>query len=92
MRVRSVLAYTAARLALFLICWALVWAVAYPVAGWRWSQSTGLLSALFALVISSLLSLLLLARQREVVARKLQERARRVSTALAESRSKEDVD
>jgi membrane protein implicated in regulation of membrane protease activity len=86
------LLYTLARLGLFLACWALVWAVAAPVAGYRWTESTALLTALIALVISSVLSLLLLARLRDAVARHVQARAERVSAALAESRAKEDVD
>jgi hypothetical protein len=90
--VRSVVIYTVARLGLFLVCWALVWAVAAPVAGYRWAESTALLTALFALVLSSLLSLVLLARQRDAVALHVQARAERVTAALAESRAKEDVD
>jgi type II secretory pathway pseudopilin PulG len=69
-----------------------VWAVAAPVAGYRWTESTALLTALIALVISSVLSLLLLARLRDAVARHVQARAERVSAALAESRAQEDVD
>lgn len=89
---RSVVLYTAARLGLFGLCWALVWAVAYPVAGWRWTELTALLTALIALVPSSLLALVLLARLRQAVAQHVQARAQRVSAALAESRAKEDVD
>lgn len=84
--------YTAGRLVLFGLCWALVWVVVALVEDWRWSQSTALLSALFALVASSLLSVVLLARQREAVARQVQARAQRVSAALEQSRAKEDVD
>ena len=84
--------YTLARLGLFLVCWALVWAVAATVAGYRWAESTALLTALFAVVLSSLLSLVLLARQRDAVASHVQARAERASAALAESRAKEDVD
>jgi predicted acyltransferase len=90
--VRSVVVYTLARLGLFLVCWALVWAVAAPLAGYRWTESTALLTALVALVISSLLSLVLLARLRDAVARHVQARAERVTAALAEGRTKEDVD
>jgi hypothetical protein len=90
--VRSVVVYTVARLGLFLVCWALVWAVAAAIEGYRWTESTALLTALIALVLSSLLSLILLARQRDAVARHVQARAERVAAALAESRTKEDVD
>lgn len=89
---RSVAVYTAARLGLFGLCWALVWLVVSSLQDWRWSQSTALLSALFALVASSLLSVVLLARQRDAVARHVQARAQRVSAALEQSRAKEDVD
>lgn len=89
---RSVAVYTAGRLGLFGLCWALVWVVVALVEDWRWSQSTALLSALFALVVSSLLSVVLLARQRETVARQVQARAQRISAALEQSRAKEDVD
>lgn len=86
------MAYTAARLGLFLVCWSLVWAVAHPVAGWRWSESTALLTALFALAISSLLALVVLSGLRDAVARHVEARAHRVSAALEQSRAKEDVD
>lgn len=82
--------YTLARLALFAVCFAVVWGVAQI-----WLDSTTVVNIwvlLIALVLSSALSIFLLAGLRDNLARNVQERAERMTARLEESRRAEDVD
>jgi hypothetical protein len=81
--------YTALRLTMFVIC--------YAVLGWLYLLVFGKTGALVwpflaAIVVSSLLSLKFLAPQRERFAAVVQGRAERASARFEEMRSKEDQD
>jgi hypothetical protein len=81
--------YTALRLAVFVVCYALL--------GWLYLAVFGSTGALVwpflaAIVISSLLSLKYLAPQRERFAAVVQARAERATSKFEELRSKEDQD
>jgi hypothetical protein len=87
--VKAFAIYTGLRLAMFVAC--------YAVLGWLYLQVFGSNQALLwpflaAIVISSLLSLKLLAPQRERFAAVVQARAERASARFEEIRSKEDQD
>ena len=87
--VKPFLIYTALRLGLF--------AVSYVVLGGLWYLVFGesgvlLLPFLAAVLVSALLSLKLLAPQRERFAAVVQARAEQASRRFEEQRSKEDVD
>ena len=87
--VKPFLVYTVLRLGLFL--------VTYTVLAGIWFLTFGqsgvlLLPFLAAVIISALLSLKLLAPQRERFAAVVQARAERASRKFEERRSKEDVD
>jgi uncharacterized membrane protein YcfT len=81
--------YTALRLAMFVACYAVLGLLYVAVFG-----KTGALvwPFLAAIVISSVLSLKLLAPQRERFAAVVQARAERASSRFEEMRSKEDQD
>ena len=88
-RVKPFLIYTALRLGLFL--------VTYTVLGGIWFLAFGesgvlLLPFLAAVIISALLSLKLLAPQRERFAAVVQARAERTSRKFEERKAREDVD
>ncbi len=88
-RVKPFLVYTALRLGLF--------AVTYVVLGGIWFLVFGesgvlLLPFLAAVIISALLSLKLLAPQRERFASVVQARAERASQKFEERKAREDVD
>ena len=84
---KAFLIYTALRFSLFITC--------YAVLGGLWVLVVGrggmlLVPLLAAVVVSSLLSLKLLAPQRERFAAVVEARAERASTRFEEMRSKED--
>ena len=81
--------YTALRLALFVVCYAVLGGLYVAVFG-----GTGALVWPFiaAIVLSSLLSLKLLAPQRERFARVVEARASRATSNFEKRRAREDVD
>jgi uncharacterized membrane protein (DUF4010 family) len=88
-RVKPFLIYTALRFGLFLVTYAVMAGIWFVVFG---EGGILLLPFLAAVVISALLSLKLLSRQREQFAAVVQARAERASQRFEEQRSKEDVD
>lgn len=87
---KSFALYTAARLGLFVAAFALVWLVAFS---WlEWNDVTALWTALIALVVSSVASLLLLGGIRARFASQVQTRAERMAQRVDEARRAEDVD
>lgn len=84
------LAYTLARLGVFIIAYALTWAVAQF---WlEWSSLTNLWVMLVALALSAVVSVFALSKMRNEVALRVQARAERMTKRLEESRRAEDVD
>lgn len=84
------LAYTLARLSVFVIAYGVTWAIAQF---WlEWSSVTNLWVMLIALAISAVVSIFALSGLRNQVAQRVQERAARLSQRLEESRSAEDID
>lgn len=82
--------YTFARVAVFVVCFAIVWGAAQI-----WLDSTTVVNIwilLIALVLSSAVSVFLLAGLRDKLARNVQARAERMTARLEESRRAEDVD
>jgi membrane protein implicated in regulation of membrane protease activity len=82
--------YTLARLAVFAVTFGVVRLIAS-----FWLESTtvtNLWVLLIALVVSSVVSIFLLARLRDRLARNIQERATRMTERIEESRRAEDVD
>ena len=87
---KSFVLYTLARVALFALAWALVWAVASI---WlEWSSVTALWTALLAMVVSSVVSVWLLRGLRERLAVHVQGRAERMQARYDAAKRKEDVD
>lgn len=87
---KSFVLYTLARVLLFALAWALVWAVASI---WlEWSSVTALWTALLAMVVSSVVSVWLLRGLRERLAVHVQGRAERMQARYEAARRKEDVD
>lgn len=82
--------YTLARLSVLAVTYLLMWAVAQTYL--EFDQLTNLLVLLAAMIVSSIISIFLLAGMREQVALRLQERAERMTTRIEESRRAEDVD
>lgn len=83
-------AYTFARLAVFAVCFAVVWSVAQI-----WLDSSTVVTIwvlLIALVLSSVVSIFVLSSLRDRLALNVQERAARMTARLEESRRAEDVD
>lgn len=87
---KSFLLYTAARIGLF----ALVWVVVATVASYwlDWDMVTALWTALVAMAISAVLSLVLLRPLRDQLAASVQDRATRARQNIERSRSQEDDD
>jgi uncharacterized membrane protein (DUF4010 family) len=88
-RVKPFLVYSALRLGLFVVTYAVmagIWFIAFGEGGIL------LVPFLAAVIVSALLSLKLLSRQREQFAAVVQARAERASRRFEEQRSKEDVD
>jgi hypothetical protein len=80
--------YTLARLGIFLVAFGVVWAVS---SRWLdWNASTGLVTALIALLVSAPTSYLLLRRLRDKTALEVADRADRLRDAFA--RSRRDLD
>jgi Protein of unknown function (DUF4229) len=88
--VKPFLLYTLARLLLFGAAWGVVWLVASI---WlEWTSVTALWTALLALVVSSVASLVLLRGLREQFAVRVQERAGRIQARYESAKRREDVD
>ncbi|MBA2456814.1 MAG: DUF4229 domain-containing protein [Nocardioidaceae bacterium] len=87
---RSFVAYTLARLGLFLGAFGVLWAVGQLF----WARTTAnlLWMVLVALVVSALASLVLLRGLRDALARDIAARAERMSGRLEAARTKEDTD
>lgn len=81
--------YTAARLLIFVAIYGLIW-----VSFGRWLEEynsvTGLWTALIALLVSSVVSLVVLRPLRDKLAVQVEDRARRAKTAFDERRRVED--
>lgn len=87
-RVREFAVYTALRMLLFVATYAVIGGIGVLV----WGQGTLLVSFLLAVVVSAVLSVKLLKRQRDAFALKVQRRAEAASSKMEERRSREDVD
>lgn len=82
--------YTLARFAVFAVCFAIVWSVSQI-----WLESTTVANIwvlLISLVVSSVVSVFLLAGLRDKLALNVHERATRMTERIEESRRAEDVD
>jgi glycerol-3-phosphate acyltransferase PlsY len=87
--VKPFVLYTLARLLLFLVTWALVWAV---TSIWvEPSSVTALWTALIALAISAVASLVLLRGLRDRFALQVQDRAQRIHQRYDAAKRKEDA-
>jgi hypothetical protein len=88
--VKAFVIYTAMRLALFVVCYAVLGGLYLAVFG----ETDGALLWPFiaAVVVSSLLSLRLLAPQRERFAQVVEARATKATTNFEKRRAREDVD
>ncbi|ALX03777.1 MULTISPECIES: DUF4229 domain-containing protein [Aeromicrobium] len=82
--------YTLARLSVLAVTYLLLWGIGRTFL--EFDELTNLLVLLAAMIISSVISIFLLAGMREQVALQLQERAERMTSRIEESRSAEDVD
>jgi hypothetical protein len=87
--VKEFVIYTAARLGLFVLTYAVLAGLWLLVMG---QQNALIWPFVIAIVISSLLSLKFLAPQREAFARRVDERAHRATARFEEIRSREDAD
>ena len=82
--------YTLARLGLFVVAFSLVWLVAFR---WLpWNAVSVLSTAVLAMILSAIASLLLLGRLREQFAASIEQRATALRAGVERSRRKEDVD
>jgi len=82
--------YTLARLAVFGVCFVIVWGLSQI-----WLESTTVANIwvlLISLVISSVISVFLLAGLRDKLALNVHERATRMTERIEESRRAEDID
>jgi len=87
---RSFVVYTAARLGLFLGAFAVLWAVGRLY--WAPTTANLLWTALVALIVSALASLVLLRGLRAALARDVAARAQRMSDRFEAAKAKEDTD
>ena len=87
--VKEFAVYTALRLGLFVVCYAVLGGLYLLLFG---SQGVVLWPFLLAVVVSSVLSVTLLRRQREAFALRVQQRAEQASARFEERRSREDAD
>lgn len=87
---RSFVTYTLARLGLFLVAFAALWAIGH--AFWEQTAANLLWVSLMALLVSALASLVLLRGLRDALARDVSARAERMSTRFQAARAKEDSD
>ena len=82
--------YTGARLAVFAVCFVIVW---FLVPIWfERSEIVNIFSLLIAMVISSVVSIFLLSGLRDRLALNVHQRATRMTERIEESRRAEDVD
>ncbi len=86
--VREFAVYTALRMLLFFVTYAVIGGIGVLV----WGEGTLLISFLLAVVVSAVLSVKLLKRHRDAFALKVQRRAEAASAKMEERRSREDVD
>lgn len=89
-RVKPFLVYTALRLGLFLACWAILAGIGTLV--FDSTTKVGIWAFVLAAVVSSLLSLRLLAGPREKFAQSVQARAERATAAFEGMKAREDAD
>jgi mannitol-specific phosphotransferase system IIBC component len=82
--------YTLARLSVLAVTYLLLWGVGQFFL--EFDELTNLLVLLAAMIISSIVSVFLLAGMREELAGNLQQRAERMTQRIEESRRAEDVD
>ncbi len=87
---RSFITYTAARLGLFALAFALLWGVGRTF--WEQTAANLLWVALMAMLVSALASLVLLRGLRSALARDVAARADRMSSRYQAARAKEDSD
>lgn len=88
--VKHFLVYTGLRLGLFVLCWAVL--VGIGTLAFGGSTKVGIWTFVLAAVLSSLLSLRLLAEPRERFAQSVQARAERATAAFEEMKTREDSD
>ena len=88
-RVKEFAVYTALRLGLFVVCYAAIGGLYLLIFGTR---GLVLWPFLLAVVVSAVLSVTLLRRQREAFALRVQQRADKATARFEERRSREDVD
>jgi hypothetical protein len=80
--------YTAARVALFLVAWGLIWLI---FGHWiDWTALSALYTALFAMLLSAAISLVALRSMRAQLSAQVAQRAARVRQAYEARRSAED--
>ena len=84
------LIYTGLRIALFLACWGVALGIVVPIFGA--GRAVGAWAFVAAVVISSVLSLKVLAGPRERFAASVEARAARAAERFEEMKSTEDVD
>ena len=82
--------FTLARLGIFLVTYVLLWGVGQFFL--EWGTLTNLIVLITALVLSSIISIFLLADMRAQLAAQVQGRAERMNRKVEESRRAEDVD
>jgi membrane associated rhomboid family serine protease len=88
--VKLLLLYTLLRLLMFVAAWGVVWTVA---SFWlEWTRATALLTALIALIISAIASLVLLRTLRERLAARVQRGTGRVQQRYEAAKRREDAD
>ena len=87
--VKEFAVYTALRLGLFVVCYAVLGGLYLLLFG---DRGLVIWPFLLAVVVSSVLSVSLLRRQREAFALRVQQRADRAAARFEERRSREDVD
>lgn len=87
--VKEFAVYTALRMGLFVVCYAVLGGLYLLIFG---SRGVLVWPFLLALVVSSVLSVTVLRRQREAFAMRVQQRADRAAARFEERRSREDVD
>ena len=87
--VKEFAVYTALRLGLFVVCYAVLGGLYLLLFG---DRGLVIWPFLLAVVVSSVLSVSLLRRQREAFALRVQQRADRAAARFEERRSREDAD
>jgi|GEM_PF-3573566 len=82
--------YTIARLALFGVCWLVLWGIGLLI--FEQSTLTNLIVLMIAMLVSAVVSAFVLAPLRDDLVRHVQARAERMTERLEEARGAEDVD